>query len=563
VSFSFINNTKYHQPSKKFPLCYNRDRLIKIKGHKMVSNTHSDYNENKSIWKANRAAFKGQKSIKEGTTLYLPPKGFHVEQGMKNTTDQGYIEYTAFSNRAVWFDATHRTVEATMGLIFRRPAFITGDDLIEPYVKDFTVDNKTLQTASEELCKEVILQGRAGLLVSYPEVDTTGMSKQEVEDRNIHAYSAIYKTEDIINWKLRKVAGRLIPTLVVLKERVDAPSNTTFDTQKVDQYRVLQLDEEGYYKQTLYYLENYNISEQDPFAKAFPAGEYYPLMNGKKMIEIPFIPIGVSGVTWDIERSPVSGIVDLNIAHYRNSAELEAAIAMTSSPTLVISGFEVKDGSKIVLGGSNALILHDTAGSASFLEYTGAGISSIADAMQEKKKEMAVLGLRILSSEQASNEGSETATIHSKGEESVLENIANSVSEALTRALKLMVEWDNPDADTEEIRVKLNTDFIPNAISANTINALTVLLKSFGISDREMFEVLKRGEILPAEMTFEEHQKQIKESMAFSMFSDLGEDSTTDFNAPVDFRRLTKPEDPGNPQAEKRPDVDPGGSQNR
>jgi replication initiation and membrane attachment protein DnaB len=215
------------------------------------------------------------------------------------------------------------------------------------------------------------------------------------------------------------------------------------------------------------------------------------------------------------------------------------------------------------LGGSNALILHDTAGSASFLEYTGAGISSIADAMQEKKKEMAVLGLRILSSEQASNEGSETATIHSKGEESVLENIANSVSEALTRALKLMVEWDNPDADTEEIRVKLNTDFIPNAISANTINALTVLLKSFGISDREMFEVLKRGEILPAEMTFEEHQKQIKESMAFSMFSDLGEDSTTDFNAPVDFRRLTKPEDPGNPQAEKRPDVDPGGSQNR
>jgi hypothetical protein len=420
----------------------------------------------------------------------------------------------------------------------------------------------SLQTAAELLTQEVILQGRAGILVSYPEVDTEGMSKQDVEDRNIHAYAAIYKTEDIINWKITKIDGRMVPTLVVLKEIVDAPWNTKFETQQIDQYRVLEIDETGYYKQTIYYLESQSATiAKDTLAGAYPYTTYYPKMNGEPLTYIPFIPISVSGQTWEIERSPVEGIVNLNIAHYRNSSELEAGISLTASPTVVMSGYEVEKGKEVVLGGNNAITSSNADMQVTYLEYQGNGLNSISDAMKDKIKEMASLGLKILSSDQSVNEGAEAATINSHGPQSVLANIANSVSAALTESLRLMMKWDDPKANIDDVAVKLNTDFIPNTIGANLINSLIILWKSFGLSDQEMFEVLKRGEIIPAGMTFEEHQAQIKTSTAFTMFSELGEEAGgTDFLAPVHTNRLVDTEEPGKPNASKRLPTDSGGS---
>ena len=525
----------------------------------MVSNTNSEYTENRSIWESNRDAFSGQKAIKEGGIKYLPPKGYHLAAGMSKDTSEGSVDYLVFLQKAIFFNAVYRTVTAMNGLVFRKNPFIKGKKEVEPYVKKFTNDNKSLNTAAEQLTKEVILQGRAGVLVSYPDIDTEGMSKQDVEDRGIQSYSAIYKTEDIINWKIQKIEGSMVVTLVVLKEVVDAPWNTQFSTEKATQYRVLELDKNGEYKQSLYFLDSFDPNaKKDENTGAYPSSTYYPLMDGERLKFIPFFPVGTSGVTWEVEKSPMEDITTINIGHYRNSADYESGLSITASPTVVLTGFEIEKGEKVVLGGNSAILMPNSDGKAFFLEYQGNGLGSIATAMSDKKKEMAVLGLRILSSEQSVNEGADTASIHQSGEQSVLSSISNSVSEALTKALRLMVEWDNPNTNTDDIIVKLNTDFIPNAISANTINALTVLWKSMGLSDLEMFDVLKRGEIIPSEMTFEEHQKQIKASTAYSMFMELGEGSGDDFTKAVDVNRLTKADDPGNAQASKKPDVDSG-----
>jgi len=528
----------------------------------MVSTTHPEYEKNKAIWESNRDCYQGQQSIKEKTTRYLPMKGYWLGLTEAERTEL----YTPFLQRALWFDATYRIVNTTQGLIFRKKVFIDGPKEVEKYVEDFTVDNQTLNSAAIDCVNEVLLQGRQGVLVSYPDIDTTNMSKQEVEDRNIHAYSALYKTEDIINWKLEKVAGKLVPTLVVLTELADNPDNTDiFDTAKVTLHRVLQLDEEGYYKQSTYYVTSSpsatTPSRDGALAGATLHSEYYPLINGEKFTYIPFFPITPTGISWNIERAPMSGIANINISLYQNSAEYESGISITASPTLVLKGYQKdeKDG-QIVLGGNSAILL-PADGDAKFLEYESAGLGDIEKAMNTKKKDMAVLGLKILSSEQNVNEGEGAASVNSVAEQASVTSIAHSVSEALTQALQLMVKWDNPDIDVDDVIVKLNTDFKPNALTANQLNSLTVLWKSMGLSDLEMFNILKRGEILPAEMTYEQHQKQLKESTFATMFADDTEDQN--FKAPVDAKRLTKPEDPGNPQASKRPDVDPGGAQDR
>ena len=523
----------------------------------MVSDLNPLYTENIERWDKNRDLYDGEQAVKEKTTTYLPPLGYHS----KNTTG-GPEAYKTFLQYAVFFDATYRTVSAMTGLVFRKNPFVGPKELTGYYEEHFTVDDQTLPTAAETLVTETLLQGRVGLLVSYPDIDVSDMSKQDFEDANIKAYSAIYKTEDIINWKTEKRNGKIVPVLVVLRESIANPfPSSIFDTDKVIQYRVLELDAENYYKESVYLDSVSEVALEKKLItngiEGYKYAEKYPLMNGEKLDFIPFYPITPNGVSWDLERSPMNGIVDLNIGHYRNSAVYESALILTASPTTVLSGYQGDRDKPIILGGSNCLLVSDS-GSANYLEYKGNGIGSIKDAMEIKKQEMALLGVKILSSDSQANVAASTVTLQQSGEQAVLADIANSVSDAMTEALRVMVKWDDVDDDVSEeelleVFVKLNTDFVPNSMTANDVNALTVLWKSLGISDKAFFEILKQGEILPADMSFEEHQEEIENSGMAGLQGDPKDPNRDKFSAPVDYRRLTDAKAPGDPNAP--PDV--------
>lgn len=541
-----------------------------------ISDPHPDYITKQSTWKRNRDVYEGEKKVKAGKTIYLPKLGYHA-----SSTTGGQEAYDTFLNYATFFDATYRTVTAMAGLVFRKAIMVAGKNT-EKYKDDFTDDNRTMTTAAQECVTEILLQNRVGLLVSFPDVDTSDMSKKQYEEEKIHAYSAIYKTEDIINWRVANRKGEKVPVLVVLREQVEDPYRTDiFDTSTVTQYRVLQLDDAGFYKESLYLdtiapqaIKDLGLSKT---AGAYFHSERYPLKNGEKLKEIPFFPITSKGISWELERAPMDGIVNLNLVHYRDSALYEQSITLTASPTTILSGYLGDDKKPIVLGGSNCLLVSES-GAASYLEYTGTGLGDMREALEIKKAEMAVLGVRILAGEAGSNVSAESASIEQAGEQAVLANIANSISSAFTKAVRVMSTWDDYDKklkpkDYEQIIVTLNTDFTPNTLNANTLNALTVMLKSGLLSDEEMFNILKRGEILPADMTFAEHNKQLNASLFYNMlYNDIGSsnqeiNSTAtlkdDSSKIVDYRRVTNPEDVGNANAgegkENLP-TDPGGN---
>lgn len=541
-----------------------------------VTDLHPSYVERQATWKRNRDVYEGEKQVKKGREIYLPKLGYH-----KDSTKGGAEAYETFLQYATFFDATYRTATAMAGLVFRKAIMVSGKDP-DKYKDDFTDDNRSMTTAAQECVIEILLQNRVGLLVSFPNIDTTDMSKKEYEEQNIHSYSAIYKTEDILNWRIETRKGKKVPTLVVLRETVEDPFSTDiFSTERVTQYRVLQLDEEGFYKESLY-LETVSTKtaqrlEMNKLNGGYLYKENYPRRNGEKLTEIPFYPITAKGISWELDRSPLDGIVNLNLVHYRDSALYEQSITLTASPTTVLAGYQGDNDKPIVLGGSNCLLISEQ-GSASYLEYTGTGLSEIRQSLEIKKMEMAVLGVRILSGESSTNTSAETANIEQAGEQAVLANIANSISAAFTKARRVMAKWDDYEdklkpKDYEQMTVTLNTDFTPNALNANTLNALTVMLKSGLISDEEMFNILKRGEILPADMTFKEHNKQLTASLFYNMlYGDIGS-SDREFNTTatlkddsfkaVDYRRVTDPEDVGNANAgEGREDLptDPGGN---
>ncbi len=192
-----------------------------------VNSTHPDYDASLPAWLRARDVFAGEDAVKAAAEKYLPRLDCQDDK-----------EYLAYKNRASFFNASARTADGFVGLIFRRdPTFKlpdagtgVGDALIE-FVEDADMLGTSLTAFSKKLVTEIIGVGRAGTLVDW---------NAEAEQR---AYAVAYTAEDIINWHTERVNGRNVLTLVVLKEVSVMPASETdpFEPEEIQQLRVLKL----------------------------------------------------------------------------------------------------------------------------------------------------------------------------------------------------------------------------------------------------------------------------------------------------------------------------------
>ena len=103
---------------------------------------------------------------------------------------------------------------------------------MQEFANDADMLGTSLTAYAKMVVGDVIGLGRAGTLVDW---------ESEAEQR---AYAVFYRAEQIINWRVERVNGRNVPTLVVLREQVIAkpgPDSDEFELGMVEQIRVLRL----------------------------------------------------------------------------------------------------------------------------------------------------------------------------------------------------------------------------------------------------------------------------------------------------------------------------------
>src|SRR5512135_371862 len=193
-----------------------------------VNATHPDYDTAAVEWSRARDVLGGEDAVKAGGEKYLPR--------LDSQTDE---EFGAYVKRASFFNATARTSEAYQGLIFRRPPFVKlpegGSGLgraMEEFANDADMLGTSLTAYAKMVVGDVIGLGRAGTLVDW---------ESEAEER---AYAVFYRAEQIINWRVERVSGRSVPTLVVLREVAESTGGSgedDFEASPVEQIRVLRL----------------------------------------------------------------------------------------------------------------------------------------------------------------------------------------------------------------------------------------------------------------------------------------------------------------------------------
>lgn len=382
----------------------------------------------------------GQDQIKKRTTRYLPAPNAS-DESIENQN-----RYKAYLERALFYNVTQPTISGMVGQIFARDPVAELPTNLDVLMQDASGEGLTLTQLAKRAARYTLGYGRAGVLSDYPEIDTgESVSVQQVEAGEVRPIITIYNAIDIINWREIIVQGRKILRLVVLREKYDDDSDE-FAISTKDQYRVLRITEGVYTVQV--YRDGVPVS--DPVV---PRGS-----NGQPFTRIPFTFIGSENNDSDIDVPPMGAIANINVAHYRNSADYEESTFVVGQPTLVVSGLTedwlqnqlkgvVSFGSRGGLAlpeGANAQLIQMEPNSAAF------------EAMEKKERQMVALGAKLVEQRSVQRTAFETG-VETASETSILQDVANNVSAAIKFALEQSAAFtgDSPN----EIQFDLNDEF--------------------------------------------------------------------------------------------------------
>jgi len=447
--------------------------------------SHPEYVKSLQRWARCRAVVEGEEAVHKMGETALP-----------KLTAQTPEEYAAYVKRTPFFNASGRTVEGMAGLVFRKSPITVMPPSVAAMLEDITLTGITAESFANEMLTEVETVNRVGVLVEYPRMSAPAETVAQVEALNLRPYFSMYKAESIINWRVSRVNNVMRPVLVVLVETTEVEG--TFETTFSEQIRALRLAE-GVYTQEIYRKTN----EKNGWVLT---ETLVPLMNNAPM---GFIPFFMNEGEFQVKKPPLLDLFDLNLSHYRTTADLEHGAHFTGLPMLFVAGVDLKQDEAISLGSSTAFTAPNPAATATFTEFTGQGLGSLEKLLDRKEAQMAAIGARMLAPEKSGVEAAQTLEIKRAGETSVLASHANAVSATMTKALAVLAQWMGVSG---EISYRLNTDFLPLRLSAQELTAMVGAWQSGAVSKQTFFYNLQQGELVAPGKTFEEEQADIETS---------------------------------------------------
>lgn len=424
-------------------------------------------------WQRNRHVIDGARSIRPNSHLYLPM-----------APGQTTKEYGAYVARVPFFPGASRTHQALLGLAFRKAATIKNPAGVADIVDTITAAGFTLEDLAEEVMSELLITNFVGLVVDYP-IAPSGLTRANAIDLGYRPFVAIFRAESILGIETAVINNRQRVTRVRL---LDDPETI----------RELCLDN-GVYSITLHHLQN---------GDWVPDAKITPTKNGQSLDEIPFTLVSTKRGFLP-GKAPLTDVCEYNIQHYLASANLATCHYFSSSPIYNIMGAEKADYS--VAPGS-IWVFKQPETETKILEYTGATIASLRDAVGDITEAMALVGSRAIATEtKAGVESADALAIRRTSENATQSATNRLLSRKINDALAWVSWW--LDLPEDAITYEANTDF--NSVSLNhfDIVARMGLWQAGAISLDAFIDMLMDAEVLPETFDRELDARKIAEAM--------------------------------------------------
>ncbi len=483
-----------------------------------VDSQHAEYSESITSWQLVRDCNAGSKAVKSrsagstnsGTLDGLAGTAYLPAPNATDNSNKNSARYHAYKKRANFVNFTAHTKEGLTGLVFRRKTTIETPTDIKYLITNANGDGLTTDQMIKNATNEVLMIGRYGLLVDYPETPP-GLTDAEVRAMELQANILSWPAESVINWRSEMVGGVKKLTMVVLREPREE-STDGFEYKTVCYHRVLllkKIDDKMIYVQNVYddsgNMVVWKTGEDND--GDIVTGDIIPRKNdGSEWTEIPFTFIGSVNNDSVVDKAPLYDIAEVNIAHYRNSADYEESSFMVGQPTPVIAGLtqswvdtNFKQGIALgVLGG----IMLPEGGNADLLQASPNQMPE--KGMEMKEQQMMKIGANIIQ-DVGGNETVDAVKIRFTGQNSKLGSIIQNVEAAFGQCYTWAQEFMG---GAGESIITINKEFYDATIEPQLLMAQIQLLDRGLIAPNDLRDNLRAGNLIKPDRTNEDIENE-------------------------------------------------------
>lgn len=513
------------------------------------------------LWQKVRDCVAGTEVVKAKGEKYLPAPVTNDGDDPKKVKDR----YNAYRTRALFYNATARTLRGMVGEVMRQdPVADLPEPLVELLPNLDGYGRSDIQLAKEAL-SYALQFGRGGLLVDFPNrevkaedgtVSRATVTKADEASGEARPRMLIYPPDSIVNWRLRSYGALSLLCLVVIKED-NLEADDGFEEVFNEQYRVLRLTTDRRYSVEIWRQPNKGSSFQ------LAEGPYFPVADGKPFNEIPFTFFGSEDNGDKPNLPPLADLADVNLAHYRNSAEYEDSVAIVGQPTLFICGMTKEWAQDVLKGkvrfGSRSVVPLEAG---STVEMVQAEPNMIAkEAMTDKIDLMKSLGAQLVNEKTAQKTATEANQDGAAGT-SVLGTCSCNTGDAMTRGFKWMAMFMGLDPnvggkaeegeETRTLTYELNKDFDISRMTPEEQGAIIASWQAEIIDFEEARFAFKRGKIAwKPDAEVKDNNEQAREDLMGVRL--VGDKLAPDPGIGPDGKPLPPPLDPN-----KKPTTPPG-----
>ena len=382
-------------------------------------------------WRKARDLVRSERAVKARRTTYLPALSGH-----DLSTEEGLADYDSYITRASLTMYFKKIVNAFMGMLFRKPPVYSDDDEVGRRFGD----QDALTSYIMMVAKEYLVTGRSMLMV-----EVTGDGSLDL---------LYYRPEQVIDW-------------------TDDASSVTIKT--ADGYLVLRSTPDGYIQ------EVYDADKELVETLA-------PAYEGKKPDLPPVVFVG--GI--DAVDPLLAEIIDLNMHHYRLSADYNHGIHWACIPTPVVSGVP-QEQAPCHLGSSEFVVLPNPQAKAYYMEYSGQGLTQAESRLKHYEQAISALAIDVIGQHAVRSTKTATQAAYEYTTTAAsLVTISRDIELAVNKILAIHAQW----AGYDPITCTINRDFVSASMDAQRIRAIMDLYLEGTISYESFFLALQRGEII-------------------------------------------------------------------
>lgn len=461
----------------------------------------------------------GQRAVKANAFEkgYLPKLGTELEADAMEARNKAY------KDRAVFYNVTGKTKDGMVGQVFAKDGQIEMPPHLEVYLSDIDGAGTRAVQQSKIVLSNILKKGHGGLLSDFPsreEIGADAVTLEDLETKRVRPRILYIEPKNIINWRVVNIGGETTLSLVMIREdKVVDDDGYEYKTEpRWRELRLITEDDEGNplaspYAQVIVWKE---AGEKQADGEAFVAEEGPHIISdyaGRPFTKLPFSFIGAVNNEPEIDKGPLLDIANLNIAHFRNSADHEETSHICGQATPVFSGLSkewAKEfiSGKVLLGSRSAIPLPE-GGSADLLQADPNDMPS--KGMEKKEEQMKALGAKLIEPDSAFKGTATEAIMEESSESSVLSSATKNVSDAYEKAF-LFAGMFIAETTEDSIVFELNSDFAVNHLTAQE-RAQVVAEWMAGLTEFEE----ARAQLRKGGVSLEEDDAAVKERIASSL----------------------------------------------